>query len=404
MIMRRKVTRYVLAILAAATGSVYVGAQTPDYTPAFAPAPPVAAVPQNVSYTAEQLDKLLGPIALYPDPLLSEVLAAMTYPQDVAAANLWLQLNARPTDEQINAQTWDASVKAIAHYPDVVRLLAGNMDWTSAIGNAFASSPASVMDSVQRLRAKAQAAKTLASTQQQDVVNDGNVIEILPAQPDVIYVPQYDPDVVYATPLYPGPWISFGFPCAVGIWFDLGCDWHHRTFYHGVHWGPNWHHPDYGHGSPWIHDRGRPIPVPIRNVFPPRGPDIYRGHEELNSRFGAFRPGVSNSGNAPHAIPVAPGPMRPVADLPKIPAAPRLEPRIGVPAEPAIRFPARSFEPLGETRGPIGRPIEGFQPAPVRRFEPSRGPAEIRSFSPPPAFHVGGSSMSSFRGHSGGRR
>src|ERR1700743_462434 len=99
-----------------ATAGMSIG-QT--YSPVYAPAPPVAPVPQAVYYTmsAEQIDQLLGPIALYPDPLLSEVLAAATYPQDITAAEQWLQSFPTPTEDDINAQPWDPSIKALVHYP-----------------------------------------------------------------------------------------------------------------------------------------------------------------------------------------------------------------------------------------------------------------------------------------------
>ncbi len=120
----------------------------PSYVPSYAPAPPVSP-PQNPAgpYAAEQLDDMLGPIALYPDPLLSQVLAACTYPQDIAAAEQWSH-GTVPAQNDIDAQPWDSSVKALVHYPDVLQMLSGNMDWTEALGTAFANQPSDVMDSI----------------------------------------------------------------------------------------------------------------------------------------------------------------------------------------------------------------------------------------------------------------
>ena len=111
------------------------------------PPPPLAATQDysTTRYNPEQLAQMLGPIALYPDPLLSEVLAACTYPQDVAALGLYLQTDATPTPDEVNAQTWDVSVKALANYPNVVNMMNSQMDWTNSVGIAFTNQPTDVM-------------------------------------------------------------------------------------------------------------------------------------------------------------------------------------------------------------------------------------------------------------------
>ena len=136
----------------------------------------------------------------------------------------------------IDVQPWDDSVKALAHYPDVVTWMSDNLSWTKTLGDAFVRQPADVMKSVQQLRAQAKAAGTLVSTPQQTVVTDDSNIVIQPAQPNVIYVPQYDPTVVYVAPAYAyaGPFITFGVGYPVGPWLGFQCNW----FAFGVWVGP----------------------------------------------------------------------------------------------------------------------------------------------------------------------
>ncbi|HSY53393.1 MAG TPA: DUF3300 domain-containing protein, partial [Opitutaceae bacterium] len=161
---------------------------------------------QAPDYAPEDLDQLLAPIALYPDPLIALILPASTVPSDVTLAAGYLNENGDPA--QIDNQGWDASVKALAHYPDVIKWMAANLEWTQAVGDAFVQQPADVMKSIQQLRARARAAGTLVDTAQQQVVmdDDGN-ISIVPAQPEIIYVPEYDPDAVYVEG---GPPLAYG--------------------------------------------------------------------------------------------------------------------------------------------------------------------------------------------------
>jgi hypothetical protein len=141
----------------------------------------------TTEYTPEQLDQMLAPIALYPDPLIALILPASTDPSDIALAAQYLAANGDPSG--IDAQTWDPSVKGLAHYPDVLKWMNDNLDWTRALGAAFAMQPADVMKSVQQLRAKAKASGTLVDTPQQQVDVEGDDIRIVPTQQDTIYVP-----------------------------------------------------------------------------------------------------------------------------------------------------------------------------------------------------------------------
>ena len=175
-------------------------------------------------HSGTELDQMVGPIALYPDPLIALMLPASTVPSDITAAAQYLASNGDPS--QVDSQSWDQSVKGLAHYPDVLKWMNDNLDWTQALGAAFAMQPADVMKSIQQMRAKAVAAGTLVDTPQQQVDDEGDDIRIVPTQQDMIYVPQYDADDVYDVPSgYDGPFISFGIGYPVGPWLAYECDW-----------------------------------------------------------------------------------------------------------------------------------------------------------------------------------
>ncbi|MBD7920652.1 DUF3300 domain-containing protein [Xanthomonas bonasiae] len=197
--------------------------QQPTPAPAPAPAAATAAAPAPyVPPSADQLYKLVAPIALFPDKLLAQTLAASVYPDQVGDAQGWLHSNsglaAADRLQAAAAQPWDPSVKALIAFPDVIEQLASNGDWTRALGDAYAHDPNEVLDAIQVMRGRAQAQGHLRSTPQQRVqVVQRTVVEpayederippprqtivIEPAQPDVVYVPRYDPDVVYGAPV-----------------------------------------------------------------------------------------------------------------------------------------------------------------------------------------------------------
>jgi len=205
-------------------------------------------------FTDQELDDLLSPIALYPDPLLAQMLPAATYPEDLADAAAWLRSGGDPS--RIDDQVWEENVRAIARYPDVLFMMADDLDWTASIGDAFLNQPQDVTNSIQRLRWRAQSLGNLVNTAQQTVITEGDYIEILPAQPQYIYVPQYNPSVIYVQRWTPGisPFMVFGFRLAIGGWLDLDLDWgHHYVYYHG------WNRPG------WV-NRARPY-VHITNVY-----------------------------------------------------------------------------------------------------------------------------------------
>ncbi len=203
----------------------------------------------SISFTDQELDGLLAPIALYPDPLLAQILPASTYPTEVANAEAWL--NSGGNVSGIDEQDWAESVRAIAHYPNILHLMAENMDWTANLGDAFLNQPEDVTNSIQRLRWRANAAGNLVSNAEQSVIIDGDYIQIVPAQPQYIYVPQYDTSVVY---VQASPFIAFGVGLAIGDWLSMDFDWgHHHVIYHG------WDRPGWvDHARPYVH---------VRNVY-----------------------------------------------------------------------------------------------------------------------------------------
>jgi hypothetical protein len=215
--------------------------QYPQYVQYPEGAPPVVpAVPgARVTLTAAQIDSLLGLIALYPDPLLSLIFPAASFPQEVVAADQWLMGTSKPTEAAIAAQSWDASVKGLLHYPSVLTTMSNQIGWTQAVGAAFVNQPKDVLASVQRLRAEAQAARNLQSTPQQQVLTDNGAILIEPADPNELYVPQYDPNLVYNT----GCPISYGEGYPIGLWCDNDFNWGGGYVENGGGWYNGWHHP-----------------------------------------------------------------------------------------------------------------------------------------------------------------
>ncbi len=188
---------------------------------------------QAAKLPPNQLDSLVAPIALYPDPLLAQVLAASTYPLEIVLMQRWLDQNKTLKDKELaNAvakQPWDPSVQALAALPDVAKQLADNIQWTVDLGNAFLSQQSEVMDAVQRMRKKAQDKGTLQNSSQQTVetkvIENQSVIVIEQANPEIVYVPSYDPMIVYGPAVYPYPPIvypAWGYAAGAAIAFGAG--------------------------------------------------------------------------------------------------------------------------------------------------------------------------------------
>jgi len=306
----------------------------------------------TTEYTPEQLDQMLAPIALYPDPLIALILPASTDPSDIALAAQYLAANGDPSG--IDAQTWDPSVKGLAHYPDVLKWMNDNLDWTRALGAAFAMQPADVMKSVQQLRAKAKASGTLVDTPQQQVDVEGDDIRIVPAQDDMIYVPQYDPDVVYgdAPEGYAGPFITFGIGFPVGAWLGFECDWDDfgiwtGPWHRGWAYTRDWRNPQFG-GARWH-------------------PDARRGHALVRN---FYRPG----GSLPNPRPLAGerGAVRGPAEAYHAPAAYRA-PAPAPESRPNYRGYGGAVAPTPSTPAPRGALYGGYSRGTDTRAESTRG-------------------------------
>ena len=189
---------------------------------------------QSAKIPADQVDSLVAPIALYPDPMLAQVLAASTYPLEIIQLQQWLSKNSGLKDkalaDAVAKQPWDPSVQALAGLPDVAKRLADDIQWTTDLGNAFLAQEGDVMDAVQRMRQKAQGTGNLKSNEQQkvetQVVENKSVIVIEQANPQVVYVPSYNPTVVYGPPVYPYPPIYYPPPgyyaAGMAISFGIG--------------------------------------------------------------------------------------------------------------------------------------------------------------------------------------
>jgi hypothetical protein len=230
-------------------------------------------------FSPEQLDNLLAPIALYPDPLLAQVLVAATFPDQIDEAARFVRGSSDP--DAIDDQPWDVSVKAVAHYPTVLDMMADKLDWTTALGQAYVNQATDVMTSVQRLREQARSAGNLVTTPQQEVVESDGYIEIWPAEPQYIYVPVYDPAVVYFRRggFFTSALISFGRGFRIGVWLNNDCDWReHRVYYHGWEHGGGW----MGRSRPYVRVTNVYVNANYRNVV------VNRNVVRRNINYGAL--------------------------------------------------------------------------------------------------------------------
>jgi hypothetical protein len=217
-----------------------------------------AQAPPRAQQTPEQLQRVVAPIALYPDSLVAQILAASTFPEQVVEANRWVQANpdlkGDALGKAVDQQPWDPSVKALTAFPSVLGNMDKNLSWTSSLGDAYYNQQQDVMDAIQVMRQKAEQAGNLKSTPQQVVTTQGSSISVEPASPDVVYVPAYDPWIVYGSSIdpwpywypypgiwYGGPYLSFGDGFGIGWWGGFGWGW--------GNWGFDWHnrYATYGH-------------------------------------------------------------------------------------------------------------------------------------------------------------
>ncbi len=310
--------------------------------------PPTGAAPTHVQQSPEQLQQLVAPIALYPDSLVAQILAASTFPEQVVEADRWLQANpglqGAALAQAANEQPWDGSVKALTASPAVLGNMDKNLSWTSSLGDAYYNQPQDVMAAIQVMRQRAQAAGNLSTTPQQVVTTQDSDISIEPANPDVIYVPAYDPWVVYGAPVFPwpdwypypgiwyaGPYLYFGIGFPIGFFGAFGWGWHH--------WGFDWrrHHVEFDHQPYFSHS----------TTFYNRG-NFYRG--------GGARGGFG-------------GAVRPAQPQPRASGGAR-------PAQPGA--PAGGWGRPFTSPGVVARPFNGSVPA-ARGYAAPRGESGIRS-------------------------
>jgi hypothetical protein len=355
---------------------------------------PAGVYAQNALPTPDQLDQLLAPIALYPDPLVAQICAASTDPQQILDADAWLQqnlsLSGQARTDAAQAQGFDPAFIALVNFPQVLDMMAQNIDSYAAIGQAFTANQAAVMDSIQRLRQQAYASGALQSNQYQsiDVQSQGTsqVVVIQPANPQVIYVPVYNPQVVYVQPdpsaVVAASLITFGAGIALGAWIANTS----RPWGWGG-WGWNWgHRTVIVNNNVWV----------VNNHYRPRYPS-YRYRPPVYNRPVYVRP-PSNWQNRPY--------YRPPGGRPPGGTPPQYRPPTSRPPEyrPPTTKPPESRPPGNRPPGsPGGRPVPQPRPNPYAGYP--RGPGADRSASGgrPSAFGGGNNAAAAHAASNRGR-
>ncbi|MDI1249117.1 MAG: DUF3300 domain-containing protein [Lacunisphaera sp.] len=341
--------------------------------------------------TPKQIEELVSPIALYPDPLVALILPAATRPSDIVLAERFLTGGGDP--EKAATEPWDDSIKALVRYREVIDYLDENLAWTRSLGESFLDQPVAVMNAIQAVRARARAAGLLKDTSEQEVVVESDEIRIVPANPTVIYVPRYDPEILYvssySSSFYPGPFLSFGIGYGIGAWLSYDCDWRYRSVriaHRPAHWyhQPDWrgrypHHP----AGPTTWQRWAPPPRhdrrfdrPTHSAGPVLHPSRPRG---MSAPASPGRVG----GNTPRNERLNPPPRQQSSamvtpDVNPTPANPgrvhRAPPSYQRPAEqapsPRVRNDSAASPRRDHGNPPSARPPQGHTPPPPRVSAP----------------------------------
>jgi hypothetical protein len=359
-----------------------------------------------------QLQQLVAPIALYPDDLVAEVLAAATYPAQVDEAAQWLQQNASLTADQIassvDRMNWDSSVKALTEFPVVLMMMDQNLSWTSALGDAYFNQPDEVMDAVQVLRERAIAAGTLRSNSQITVSTQDGIIAIGPASADTEYVPSYDCWSVFGAPIDPWPEFAFApeFRSGPRVRWDLS--FHVTGQWGRVNWGlHNWrvdwssHRVNYRRDAYVSHS---PSVVDRHYVPRPAGPPPSAGPPRAETRV---NPGTPGTGRAPGRGPAEPAPVdrRTNPGAPAVGRATNREPaptgpEVARPQAPANTRPIRPALPVAAPK-PVTPPTVPANPRSDRGFpqpKPPSPPTGTRSSAFTGINHGGVTSNNASRG------
>jgi hypothetical protein len=250
----------------------------------------VAFAQDRAPFPQPALDQMLAPVALYPDPLLAQVLMASTYPLEVVQAARWSRANpglkGQDAVRAVEPFDWDPSVQSLAAFPQVLAMMDGNLEWMERLGEAFIAQQSQVMDTVQGLRRRAEAAGNLRSSNEMQVAREGEVITLAPPAPQVVYVPYYDPRVVYGSwwwpahpPVYWAPQPAYyvvpahrpaffwGSGIAISAGFFFGhTDWHHRHVTVARHRATVVHGPAAGTRTVWRHNPAHRRGVPLRHA------------------------------------------------------------------------------------------------------------------------------------------
>lgn len=384
-----------------ASASLLAQPTTESALPDVPPPPPAAAATGLLSEA--QLEELLAPIALYPDALIALILPATTAPADIVLAARQVR-SVGEDRSQIEHRSWDESVKSLTYYPTVLLWLDENLQWAKQVGEAFGAQPAAVMQAIQRLRVRARAAGSLVDTPEQQVLAEPEAIRIVPAQPDILYVPYYDWTYAYARPPFghPGPLLSFGIGLPVGAWLAFDCDWRRHTIWVGNRHRPwqrhDWRHPvvpipavAHPYSSPREVRPWRPTVPPGRpHPSPSRHPGSFGSTHTapVAPRTAVFLPqparpapgSAGEHGNHRGFPPPRPGPPHPSVVRSTSPALPSLPPAVP-PAVYSSAPGARSDFHRGPDRP---RPNPGVSDAPPSpRGSPT--PATRTYTSPPPS-------------------